>query len=57
MDTGTTSSVGDGFVCIAEVASAFPMMESIIVNAPSVRKDSEKIAAQDFGLESVQVHR
>jgi hypothetical protein len=27
LDTGTTISVGDGFVCIAEVASAFPMVK------------------------------
>jgi hypothetical protein len=54
---GVTSSVG-GFVCIAEVSSTSPTgspsLVGIIVNAPSVGRDADKVAAEDLGLEPDQ---
>jgi hypothetical protein len=55
---GTTNTIG-GFLCVAEFASTFPTGTSslvgVILNAPSVGRDADRVDAQDLRLEPTQV--
>jgi hypothetical protein len=51
-ELGTSSGTG-GFVCVAQVLSTTgePSLVGIVVNAPSVGRDADTVAAEDLGFE------